>query len=156
MASGNGRGFFSGLLIVICFLIGCIFFYWAVEYWVKHNFDKYRYEISKIQNNGTDSWSFWKLDRRTGQVEYCSMSVVEYAGKKQNRFLCIPSESRKEEEERARKNKSTVPSDEKVTVDEDGDTVVTTTMIPEKTEEVEETTTDTNTTSETSTEAEKE
>lgn len=74
----DNKSTLGSLLFVICFVIGCLFLYWAVEYWVHNNFDKGRYEISKIQPaTGTDSMSFWKLDRRTGTVEYCSLEVVK-------------------------------------------------------------------------------
>lgn len=68
----------GALLFIICFVIGCLFLYWAVQYWVYNNFDKGRYEISKIQPaGGGDSMGFWKLDRRTGVVEYCTVEVVK-------------------------------------------------------------------------------
>lgn len=61
------------LLITLCFLLGCMFIYWSVQYWVVNNFDQGRYEIVKIQSGGSDSWSFWKIDRRMGGVDYCNL-----------------------------------------------------------------------------------
>ncbi len=82
------KSFSGALLTIILFVIGCLFLYWAVEYWVYNNFDRARYEMSKIQPaGGGDSWAFWKLDRRTGAVEYCSMDVK--AGENKPDFLCV-------------------------------------------------------------------
>ena len=76
---------FSGSLIFgICFIIGCMFIYWAVEYWVYNSFDSNRYELSKIQVGNNDSLSLWKLDKRTGGLEYCTKSYD-----KMDHFVCV-------------------------------------------------------------------
>ncbi len=78
---------FSGTLaFVICFMIGCLFLYWAVEYWVYNSFDGNRYELSKIQVSNSDSLSTWVLDKRTGGLEYCTKSYD-----KMDHFVCIKS-----------------------------------------------------------------
>ena len=78
---------FSGTIaFVICFVIGCMFLYWAVEYWVYNSFDSNRYELSKIQVGNSDSLSTWKLDKRTGNLEYCTKSY-----EKMDHFVCVRS-----------------------------------------------------------------
>ncbi|MDX2073879.1 MAG: hypothetical protein SFX19_05890 [Alphaproteobacteria bacterium] len=90
MIEFNTRGFLGSLFITACFIIGCMFVYRAVEYWVSNTFDNGRYEISKIQSSGGgDSWSFWKIDRRMGNIEYCSLDP-QTGGRKPD-FTCIPA-----------------------------------------------------------------
>ena len=76
----------GAILFVVCFVIGCAFLYWAVEYWVYNSFDADRYELSKIQVGNSDSLSAWKLDKRTGGLEYCAKS-----NDKMDRFVCVRS-----------------------------------------------------------------
>ena len=76
----------GAMLFVICFAIGCIFLYWAVEYWVYNSFDANRYELSKIQVANSDSLSTWKLDKRTGNLEYCTKSY-----EKMDHVVCVRS-----------------------------------------------------------------
>ena len=85
----KSKSLLAVLVIVIMFIIGCLFIYWAVQYWVYNNFDRARYEMSKIQPaGGGDSWAFWKLDRRTGQVEYCSIDPTK-PGELHPDFTCL-------------------------------------------------------------------
>ncbi len=90
MPDNNAKTISGALIVVLCFVIGCLFLYWAVEYWVYNTFDRDRYEISKIQPaGGGDSWSFWKIDHRTGAVEYCSLSPSA----KKSDFTCVAAKS---------------------------------------------------------------
>jgi hypothetical protein len=85
---GNAKNILGALVVVVCFIIGCMFLYWAVQYWVYNTLDRGRYEISKIQPaGGVDSLSFWKLDRRTGGVEYCNMTPP--TATKASEFTCV-------------------------------------------------------------------
>ena len=84
----RGRIYFGPIIFIICFIIGCLFLYWAVEYYVYNTFDHSRYELAKIQVNGTDSLSVWKLDRRTGGLEYCTKSYD-----KLDNFICVRAAS---------------------------------------------------------------
>lgn len=78
---------FSGTLaFILCFVIGCLFLYWAVEYWVYNSFDGNRYELSKIQVSNSDSLSTWVLDKRTGGLEYCTKSYD-----RMDHFVCVRS-----------------------------------------------------------------
>ena len=80
------RNFWSALLFIVCFVIGCMFLYWAVEYYVFNNFDHDRYAISKLQVGNSDSLSVWKLDNRTGELQYCTKSYD-----KMDHFVCVRS-----------------------------------------------------------------
>jgi len=125
-SSSNTKSFLGSLLIIILFVIACLFFYWAVEYWVRNNFDKGRYEMSKIQPQpGVDSWSLWKLDRRTGRIEYCSLNyVIASDGSRQEQFTCIPAMTPEDRKKEAETLRSSVPVDQQAVETE---TVVTTT-----------------------------
>ncbi len=74
----------GAIVFIICFLIGCLFLYWAVEYYVYNNFDSKRYTISKIQMGNNDSLSLWKLDNRTGDLQYCAESA-----EKMDLLVCV-------------------------------------------------------------------
>jgi hypothetical protein len=80
------RRFSGTIAFIVCFVIGCLFLYWAVEYWVYNSFDSNRYELSKIQVGNSDSLSTWKLDKRTGNLEYCTKSY-----EKMDHFVCVRS-----------------------------------------------------------------
>ena len=80
--SGNGIG--GALILALGFIIGCLFLYWAVQYWVYNTFDSDRYEISNIQSVNGNVISLWKFDRRTGAVEYCTKSLTEM-----DNFTCV-------------------------------------------------------------------
>jgi hypothetical protein len=126
-SQGTTKSIGGALLFVICFLIACIFLYWAVEYWTDRNGDRGRYEIYKIQGaEGADSWSFWKLDRRAGRVEYCRYDIITNPnGTKTEDFSCVraksPEDKKKEMEERQASGTAPV---------EDTSAVVTTTTAP--------------------------
>jgi hypothetical protein len=66
------RSTFSGIIIVICFLIGCFFLLMAVEEWIENNFDSDRYMLARVRTAESDSMAVWKLDKKTGVVELCS------------------------------------------------------------------------------------
>jgi hypothetical protein len=53
---------------------------------VYNNFDHNRYTISKLQVGTTDSLSVWKLDNRTGELQYCTKSYD-----KMDHFVCVRS-----------------------------------------------------------------
>ncbi len=85
MSEGSGvRGFLGAIIFVICFVIACMFLYWAVEYYVYNSFDKNRYSITKLQVGNSDSLAVWKLDNRTGILEYCSKSYDRI-----DQFVCV-------------------------------------------------------------------
>jgi hypothetical protein len=66
------RSTFSGIIIVICFMVGCFFLLLAVEEWIENNFDSNRYTLVRVRTAGSDSMTVWKLDKKTGVVEFCS------------------------------------------------------------------------------------
>ena len=80
------QNFWGAIVFVVCFIIACMFLYWAVEYYVYNNFDKNRYTISKLQVGNSDSLSVWKLDNRTGELQYCTKSYD-----KMDHFVCVRS-----------------------------------------------------------------
>jgi len=80
------QSFWWAIVFVVCFVIACMFLYWAVEYYVYNNFDHNRYTISKLQVGTTDSLSVWKLDNRTGELQYCTKSYD-----KMDHFVCVRS-----------------------------------------------------------------
>lgn len=85
--------YLRSLLFIICFVIGCTFIYLAVQYWVSYTFDSNRYDISKIQPaGGGDSLSFWKVDHRMGNIEYCSLTLAREGSQD---FTCITARSLK-------------------------------------------------------------
>ena len=88
MGNENNRlGGLTGIIaFAIAFVIGCMFLYWAVEYWVYNSFDGNRYELSKIQVKNSDSLSTWILDKRTGNLVYCTKSYD-----KMDHFVCVRS-----------------------------------------------------------------
>lgn len=89
----ENKSFLGSFLVIFCFIVGCMFLYWAVQYWVANTFDQNRYDIHKIQPaGGGDSLSFWKLDHRTGNVEYCSIDYSK-AADKDPEFVCVASKS---------------------------------------------------------------
>jgi hypothetical protein len=111
------KGVLSSVLILILFIVGCIFLYWAVEYWVYHNSDKGRYEIIKIEGaNGADTGSFWKLDRRAGIVQYCSLNNVVRNNANVQELHCIPAMTEEDRRKEAQLRKSTAPAESVETV----------------------------------------
>ena len=80
------QNFWGAIVFVVCFVIGCMFLYWAVEYYVYNNFDHNRYTISKLQVGTSDSLSVWKLDNRSGELQYCTKSYD-----KMDHFVCVRS-----------------------------------------------------------------
>jgi len=105
------QNFWGAIVFVICFIIACMFLYWAVEYYVYNNFDKNRYTISKLQVGNSDSLSVWKLDNRTGELQYCTKSY-----ERMDHFVCVRSVviDAKEETPTAAEPLKAVPSSSEV------------------------------------------
>jgi hypothetical protein len=65
----------SGILLIICFVIGCFFILMAVEEYIDRTFDSNRYMLANVRTSASDSMTVWKLDKRTGAIEMCSKTA---------------------------------------------------------------------------------
>jgi hypothetical protein len=55
-------------------IVGCLFLYWSIEYYVSRTFDAGRYELIPLPATSNGSLYAWKLDRRTGGLDLCGKS----------------------------------------------------------------------------------
>ncbi len=78
------RSTLTALIIVICFVIGCFFILMAVEEYIETSFDSDRYTIARVRTAESDSMTIWKLDKKTGVVEFCTKTSDIHA-----QIVCI-------------------------------------------------------------------
>ena len=66
------KSLLPALIFGICFIIACMFLYWAVEYYIDKTFDVERYSLIRATDDTSDAYVVWKLDERTGTLDLCT------------------------------------------------------------------------------------